>query len=123
MDEASPRTLGERIRARRQQLKLSTSELARKSGVQRDTLVAWESGHREPRANKLIMLAGLLGTNVGWLLEGDGGCGPTPTPTNDTAALRQQLGQARDLARNLSNMLESIERRVQLLEDDEDTHG
>lgn len=123
MEEASPRTLGERLKARRQQLKLSTSELARKAGVQRDTLVAWESGHREPRANKLIMLAGLLGTNVGWLLEGDNGCGPSPTSTNDAAALRQQLGQARHLAHNLSNMLDSIERRVQLLENDEDAHG
>lgn len=122
MYQASPKHLGQRIKMRRQQMGLTAAELARKAGVQRDTLAAWETGQSEPRANKLLMLAGVLGTNVGWLLEGDSGCGPSPQPTNDTAALREQLGHARDLANNLSNMLDAIQRRIDLLEQDQSTH-
>jgi transcriptional regulator with XRE-family HTH domain len=123
MYQASPKQLGQRIKMRREQVGLSTAALARRLGVQRDTLAAWESGNSEPRANKLQMLAGILGTNVSWLLEGDAGCGPNPQPTNDTAALREQLGQARDLAQNLSNMLESIQQRIDLLEKEKRTHN
>lgn len=116
MEQASPKSTGARIKARREQLKMSRAELARKVAVTRETMAAWESGQSDPRANKLWMLAGVLGTNVSWLLGGDEGCAPAPTPTNDIAAVRQQLGQARDLAQNLSYMLDSLQRRIDELE-------
>lgn len=116
MQQPSANTLGHRIKTRRQQMDLSTAALARRAGVTRETLAAWESGQSEPRANKLLMLAGILGTNVGWLLEGDESCGPSPSPTNDVAALREQVGQMRGLVENLSTMLESLQQRVDELE-------
>lgn len=118
MQHPSPKVLGNRIRTRREQLGLSASALARRTGVTRDTLAAWESGQSEPRANKLMMLAGVLGTNVAWLLEGDTGCGPSPEPSNDVAGMREQLGQARGLVENLSHMLDSLQRRIDDLEKD-----
>lgn len=116
MTQASANTLGHRIRSRRRQLGLSAAALARRAGVTRDTLSAWEGGQSEPRANKLLTLAGILGTNVGWLLEGDGGCGPAPTSGSEVAALREQLAQARGLVDNLSTMLESLQQRIDDLE-------
>lgn len=116
MDYAAKKTLGTRIRARRQEIGLSASALARRAGVTRDTLHAWETDQSEPRANKLQMLAGVLGTNVGWLIEGDGGCGPSPQTTPDIAALREQLGQARDVAHSLNHMLDSIQTRLNDME-------
>lgn len=116
MDYAAKKTLGTRIRARRQELGLSASALARRAGVTRDTLHAWETDQSEPRANKLQMLAGVLGATVGWLIEGEGGCGPTPQTTPNVAALRDQLGQAREIAQSLNTMLEAIEDRVNTLE-------
>lgn len=118
MESASAKSLGQRIKSRRKQMDLSASALARRAGVTRDTLHAWETGQSEPRANKLLMLAGVLGTNVGWLMEGDSGCGPLPQPTNDVAALREQLGQAREMADNLSNMLNAIQSRINAIEEE-----
>jgi transcriptional regulator with XRE-family HTH domain len=118
MDYAAKKTLGSRIKARRQELGLSASALARRAGVTRDTLHAWETDQSEPRANKLQMLAGVLGANVGWLIEGDGGCGPAPQSNPDISALRDQLGQAREVALSLNNMLETIEERINALDRD-----
>jgi transcriptional regulator with XRE-family HTH domain len=116
VEQPAKKTLGSRIRNRRQELGLSASELARRAGVTRDTLHAWESDQSEPRANKLQMLAGVLGANVGWLIGGDQRCGPAPQQSPDMAALREQLGQAREVAQNLNNMLETLEQRVDSLE-------
>lgn len=116
MDYAAKKTLGSRIKSRRHELGLSASALARRAGVTRDTLHAWETDQSEPRANKLQMLAGVLGTNVGWIIEGDGGCGPSPQSSPDIAALRDQLGQAREVANSLNNMLETIDTRIQALD-------
>jgi transcriptional regulator with XRE-family HTH domain len=116
MDYASKKTLGSRIKARRQELGLSASALARRAGVTRDTLHAWETDQSEPRANKLQMLAGVLGATVGWLIEGDGGCGAAPQSNPDVAALRDQLHQARDVAQSLNNMLEGLEQRLNALD-------
>ena len=116
MDYAAKKSLGTRIRTRRQSIGLSASELARRAGVTRDTLHAWETDQSEPRANKLLMLAGVLGTNVGWLMEGDGGCGPSPQSTPDMAGLREQLSQAREIASSLNHMLDTLQSRVNDLE-------
>jgi len=119
MESASTKTLGQRIKARRKQLGMSASALARRAGVTRDTLHAWETGQSEPRANKLLMLAGVLGTNVGWLMEGSERCGPAPQATSDVAALRDQLGQARELADNLANMLNVLQSRINAIEQED----
>lgn len=116
MDAPAQRTLGTRIRDRRREIGLSASELARRAGVTRDTLHAWETDQSQPRANKLQMLAGVLGATVGWLIEGNQGCGPAPQTTPEVAALREQLGHAREAAKTLNNLLENIESRVDALE-------
>lgn len=60
-----------RIRELRQQKKLSQEELARRLGVDRSSVARWEIGSNLPRAEKLMMLAKLLGCSVDELLASD----------------------------------------------------
>ncbi|MCB1380122.1 MAG: helix-turn-helix transcriptional regulator [Alphaproteobacteria bacterium] len=39
-------------------------------GVTQDTLRGWESGKTVPRVNRLLMVAGVLGVPLKWLLTG-----------------------------------------------------
>ena len=60
---------------------MTQTHLARALGVRLATLRGWENDMSEPRANKLQMLAGVLGVSIGWLLtgEGNGPDGPQDT--------------------------------------------
>ena len=110
-------TLGRRIAAQRQRLGLSQAELAQRVGVTRETMASWESGQSEPRSNRLMTLAGVLEASVGWLLEGHGDCAPSPAGYTDVEHLRTQVTAAKDLADNLSTMLDSLRHRLARLED------
>lgn len=70
--DADTATLGDRITGAREAAGLSQPELARRLGVRLATVRAWEDDQAEPRANKLQMLAGLLGVSIMWLLTGTG---------------------------------------------------
>lgn len=72
MDKRDGDTLGGRIQRGRETLGLSTRELAAKLGVTSETLRGWERDQAEPRANRLIMLSGLLGVSPAWLIGGYG---------------------------------------------------
>ncbi len=65
-------TLGDRLAAAREAAGLSSAVLAKKLGVKPETLEMWENDLKEPRANRLQMLTGLLGVSLRWLLTGVG---------------------------------------------------
>lgn len=65
-------TLGDRLAAARDQGGMTQKQLAKRLGVKTGTLKDWEYDLSEPRANKLSMMAGVLGVSVGWLLTGEG---------------------------------------------------
>lgn len=65
-------TLGGRLSRAREAAGFTLPQLARSIGVRRETLAAWESDRSEPRANRLVTLAGLLGVSPVWLLSGIG---------------------------------------------------
>lgn len=65
-------TLGDRIAAAREGAGLSQSDLATRLGVRKSTLDAWENDRREPRANRVQLLTGMLGVSLRWLLTGVG---------------------------------------------------
>ena len=56
-------TLGGRLYASRQNAGMSLNLAARLLGVKASTLKSWESDRSEPRVNKLVALAGLLGVS------------------------------------------------------------
>ena len=65
-------TFGDRLAAAREQAGLSQEKLAVRLGVKPVTLAAWEEDRKEPRANRLTMLAGMLGISLSWLMTGEG---------------------------------------------------
>ena len=71
-------TFGDRLAAAREQAGLTQGALADKLGVKKATLSAWENDLKEPRANRLQMLAGMLSVSLSWLMTGmgDGPDGP-----------------------------------------------
>ena len=71
--EVTLKNVGERIRGRRRDLRISQFEVLVRmaaAGVQRTppTLQSWEAGRVEPRADELLALADALDTSVGWLV-------------------------------------------------------
>lgn len=76
-------TFGDRLAAAREEAGLTQAALARNIGVRSSLIAGWENDLKEPRANRLQMLSGLLGVSLSWLLTGEGD-GPE-SPDNSTS--------------------------------------
>lgn len=112
-------TFGDRLAGAREQANMTQSQLARRLGVKKATLNAWEQDLSEPRANRLSMLAGLLNVSIMWLLtgEGDGPEGPagdTETAA-DLAAIAAELRAIRAEMRANAERAARLEKRVRSL--------
>ena len=87
-------TLGGRISQAREASGMSVAEVVKQLGVRANTYEAWESDRSEPRANKLVALAGILNVSPPYLL---GGLGVQPNKdkddTPDMDALAEQIKQ------------------------------
>ena len=92
-------TLGGRISMAREASGLSVADVVKRLGVKAVTYEAWEADRSEPRASKLVALAGILNISPPYLLSGLG-----RRPAGDDAAIRkiQQLtAQIGELEQNL----------------------
>ena len=65
-------TLGGRISIAREASGLSVADVVKRLGVRAKTYEAWEADRSEPRANKLVSLAGILNISPPYLLSGLG---------------------------------------------------
>jgi HTH-type transcriptional regulator, cell division transcriptional repressor len=103
-------TLGDRLAAAREATGLSQSALATRLGVRQKTLRGWESDLSEPRANRLQMLAAMLGVSLRWLLtgEGEGVSPPVPAEESSDAVVVQTLSDIRVLRGELLKMSERM---------------
>lgn len=104
-------TLGQRIAQARHQKGFTPATLARQIGVKTGTLTSWEQDQSEPRSNRLVTLAGLLGVSPGWLLEGtdtDSAIGGAPVAVDNLAQLQQKLDQAVRLHTESGRLLTDI---------------
>ncbi|MDO9525997.1 MAG: helix-turn-helix domain-containing protein [Gemmobacter sp.] len=102
-------TFGDRIAGAREAAGMTQAELARRLGVRHSTVQGWEDDRLEPRANRLQMMAGMLGVSIRWMLtgEGDGPDGPDAAITPD---LRAALGELRGLAAEQARLAERMAR-------------
>ena len=101
-DIGSDDTVGGRMSYAREIAEMDISEAAGRLGVMTSTWRAWERGRDTPRANRLFMMAGILGVTPVWLLAGRGP-GPAATSTSrrsdslatqlETAASKQRVQQ------------------------------
>lgn len=109
----SQATLGDRLAAAREAANLSQSALATRLGVRLRTLQGWENDLSEPRANRLQMLAAMLGVSLRWLLTGEGEGVPPPL-TEEQARDETMERTVADLRRMRAEMLAMGERLGQM---------
>ncbi|MFD2206587.1 helix-turn-helix domain-containing protein [Kiloniella antarctica] len=107
-------TMGERIQTARKSRGLTPSQLARRVSVKVATLNNWESDRSEPRANKLVGLAGVLGVNMIWLLEGsdDGSNMPPNVDVLETADLQSKIVRLQSMHERMVQLLFEISSEV-----------
>lgn len=65
-------TFGDRLAGAREAAGLTQKELAARLGVKPVVITGWEDDIKEPRANRLQIVAGILGVSLSWLLTGEG---------------------------------------------------
>ena len=109
---AETATFGDRVAGARESVGIGQPELARRLGVKVKTLRDWENDLAEPRANKLQMLAGLLGVSIMWLLNGEGdGIEPPVAGENETPEhLRDLLVELRAVRADMEQSAERVGR-------------
>ena len=110
-------TFGDRLAGAREAAGLSQKDFAKSLGVKFATLVSWENDTGEPRANRLQMLAGMLGVSLGWLMTGlgDGLAAPddaTEIPA-DVAALMQEMRRLRAQMVQTLDKMGQVEKQLQ----------
>ncbi|MFT7147086.1 MAG: transcriptional regulator with XRE-family HTH domain, partial [Yoonia sp.] len=79
-------TFGDRLAAAREAAGLSQTSLADKLGVKPGTMESWENDAKEPRANRLQMISGILGVSMSWLLTGAGDGPEAPDEVNELSS-------------------------------------
>lgn len=112
-------TFGDRLAGARDAAGHSQATLAKQLGVKLSTIRAWENDTKEPRANRLQMLSGMLGVSLVWLLtgEGEGVDEPTELLTDDAdiaTVLKQMRSLRADMARAAQDM-GRLEKKLRLL--------
>ena len=111
-------TFGDRVTGAREAAGLDQAELAKRLGVKLKTIQAWENDQSEPRANRLGMMAGMLGVSMMWLLtgRGEGLGGPELDDALDenVEAILLDLRQMRHEQSSLSERIGRIEKRLRV---------
>ncbi|PQQ22998.1 LexA family protein [Photorhabdus hindustanensis] len=64
-------TIGERIRLRRKELKLTQRELGKRIGVSNAAISQWEKEDTEPKGDNLLALSSALGYSATYILNGE----------------------------------------------------
>jgi SOS-response transcriptional repressor LexA len=83
-DESFPK----RVAIARSAIGLTQDELAKKVGIVRRQIAAYEGGEARPREKALVNLAAALGTSVAWLTSGKGD-GPDTSQIKRTVTVRE----------------------------------
>ncbi len=108
-------TFGDRVAGAREAVGMTQADLSRRLGVKLTTVRAWEDDVGEPRANKLQMMAGVLGVSIRWMLTGEGEGPDGPDAQAVPPDLRAALGELRQLsaeAGRLSDRIARAEKRL-----------
>lgn len=113
-------TFGDRVAGAREATGMTQAQLARRLGIKKTTVAAWEQDLSEPRANRLSMLAGLLNVSIMWLLtgEGDGAAAPdeiTAQVDLDLSGILAEMRAIRGEMRSNSERLARLEKRLRVL--------
>ena len=112
---------GTRVTQARQSAGFTVKQLATRMSVKPSTIENWGAGRSEPRANKLVMLAGVLGIPVLWLLDGEMPDGVNfDVNRSETSVPARKLERAIALQSELAALLQEIAADVSRLQRDID---
>lgn len=111
-------TFGDRLAAARENAGMTKAQLARRLGVKPSTLRGWEQDISEPRANRLSMMAGLMGVSIMWLLTGEGDgldLSDTTGIDDDAEAVLREMRELRAVLVHSSERLGRLEKRLRTM--------
>ena len=113
-------TLGGRIHASRQNAGMSLHLVANLLGVRSSTLKSWENDRSEPRINKLVALAGLLGVSPTHFLAEEGNNGADVTAMKGRRdklieMLKEEMSFAREQQKQLYQHIRKMDMLLQKL--------
>ncbi|GAA6158487.1 helix-turn-helix transcriptional regulator [Ruegeria sp. HU-ET01832] len=112
-------TFGDRLAGAREAAGMTQSQLARRLGVKKATIVAWENDLSEPRANRLSMMAGMINVSIMWLLTGEGEGMDAPVEVVENAPelveVVTELRAIRGEMRASAERAAKLEKRVRLM--------
>ena len=108
-DDNRDTTLGGRVFQAREAAGMTVAQVINRLGVRKVTYMAWEADRSEPRANKLVALAGILNVSPTYLLSGLGRATPQP-PNNQQIIdeLRLNIEQLEQTLKAANKMLSRI---------------
>ena len=102
-------TFCDRLSAAIEKSGMTQKLVAKRLGIKVATLKSWEQDISEPRANRLSMLAGLLGVSIMWLLHGEGdGVEHSDNETQVTPEINDLLFEVRALQTGLLSSADKL---------------
>ena len=106
-------TLGGRISMAREATGFSVADVVKRLGVRANTYEAWEADRSEPRANKLVALAGILNVSPPYLLSGLGQQPPqSALPERQITQLKAHVEQLEQSLKAATTSLRQIKKTV-----------
>ena len=113
-------TLGGRLHASRQNSGMSLHMVANLLGVKSSTLKSWENDQSEPRVNKLVALAGLLGVSPTHFLAEEGNDGEHISTIKGRRSrlinmLKEEMSQALEQQKKLNQQIRKMDALIQKL--------
>jgi transcriptional regulator with XRE-family HTH domain len=113
-------TLGGRLYASRQNAGISLHMAANLLGVKSSTLKSWENDRSEPRVNKLVALAGLLGVSPTHFLAEEGNSGKDVFAVKGRRGklvemLREEMSYAREQQKQMNQIIRKMDVLIQKL--------
>lgn len=101
------KAIGLKIQEARLAKGLTQADLAKAMGLDRGTVVRWETGKAVPRKTGIPKVAKILGKDPAWLLEGSAELSPAIQNVEILRAERRTLKEIREAVKNLAGKVES----------------
>ena len=102
-------TMGGRLSRAREAKSMTVGQVATRIGVKAQTISAWESDRSEPRANRLVMLAGFLGVTPTWFMHGVGQAPLEIDNGERTSVLRSEIQTLKMHHEKLGERIDQLE--------------
>jgi len=101
-------TIGKRICDARKNKSYTTEQLAVRVGVKSETLKGWEADERDPRAGRLLGLAGALDVTIAWLMVGEDYASEAPDKGR-LDMFQAKLVRVKQLHGEIGHLIKSLE--------------